>query len=89
MLGVWPSLSGFRQTYFASVFSRSFFYAMPLLFVPKGRGFFLWKILDTNRTKIARLDKQKALQNKIFTVALIKILEMLITSMIKLLAWLS
>ena len=63
-----------------------FFYAMPLLFVPKGRGFFLWKILDTNRTKIARLDKQKALQNKIFTVALIKILEMLITSMIKLLA---
>ncbi|EFX93290.1 hypothetical protein HMPREF9398_2162 [Streptococcus sanguinis VMC66] len=52
----------------------------------KEGDFLVWKILDTNRTKIARLDKQKALQNKIFTVALIKILEMLITSMIKLLA---
>ena len=52
MLGVWPSLSGFRQTYFASVFSRSFFYAMPLLFVPKGRGFFVENLFKLRQRRL-------------------------------------
>ena len=72
MLGVWPSLSGFRQTYFASVFSRSFFYAMPLLFVPKGRGFFLWKIYfefkEMIELKKAKLNKQKSPETKAFSL---------------------
>ena len=42
MLGVWSSLSGFRQTYFVLVFSRSFFYVMPLLsFYLKEGDFFV------------------------------------------------
>ena len=70
MLGVWSSLSGFRQTYFVLVFSRSFFYVMPLLSFYLKEGDFLWKIYfefkEMIELKKAKLNKQKSLINQGF-----------------------
>jgi len=45
---------------------------MPLLFVPKGRGFFLWKIYfefkEMIELKKAKLNKQKSPETKAFSL---------------------
>ena len=75
MLGVWSSLSGFRQTYFVLVFSRSFFYVMPLLSFYLKEGDFLCgkSTLNLRRWlswKKAGLNKQKSLLNQGFFLSI-------------------